>query len=81
MSDDNDKPGATVRQVQHKVTGDRDREAKALADRSDDDVDEQDARRAVQRAEGDLGPDEPANTDELATPADARAEARNQRRG
>ena len=80
MSDDNDKPGSTVRQVLHSITGDRDREAKALADRSDDDVDEEDARRAVQKAEGDLGKDQPAAPDELATPADAKREANAQPR-
>jgi hypothetical protein len=75
MSDDNDNAGATLRQVLHSVTGDRDREAKALKDRSDDDVDEADARRAVQKAEGDLGKDQPAAPDELATPTDAKREA------
>jgi hypothetical protein len=78
MNDDN--KGASARQVLHSLTGDRDREARALADRSDDEVDEEDARRAVQKAEGDLGPDEPAAPRELASPEVAKAE-RNQRRG
>lgn len=75
MSDENDGAGAKVRQVLHSLTGDRDREAKALADRSGDDVDEEAARHAVQKAEGDLGKDEPAAPDELATPEDAKREA------
>ncbi len=75
MSEENDSAGGKVRQVLHSLTGDRDREAKALADRSDDDVSEEDARRAVQKAEGDLGKDEPAAPDELATPSDAKREA------
>jgi hypothetical protein len=76
VSDDHGRAGGKVRQVLHSITGDRDREAKALADRAGDDVDEEDARRAVQKAEGDLGKDEPAAPDELATPEDAQAEAR-----
>ena len=43
---------APIRQLLHAATGDRDAEARALADRAGDDVDEDDARRAVARAHG-----------------------------
>jgi hypothetical protein len=44
---------APIRQLLHAATGDRDAEARALADRADDDVDENAARDAVARAHGD----------------------------
>jgi hypothetical protein len=66
-SDSDDAP--SLRQRIHQATGDRDREAKALADRFDDDVDEADAKLAVRRASGDL--EEPAAPDQTARPADA----------
>ena len=68
---DDDKP--TLRQVLHAATGDREAEAKALADRADGDVDEEDAELAVKRAHGDVaGQEDPAKSD-LASPADAEA--------
>jgi hypothetical protein len=65
-----DEPGA--RQLLHTATGDRDAEAKALADRSDDDVSGQDARTAVARAHGDVH-DREAPEHDVAAPDDARA--------
>lgn len=63
-----DTPSA--RQLLHAATGDRDAEAKALADRSGDEVSEQDAKAAVERAHGDVH-DERAPEHDVATPADA----------
>jgi hypothetical protein len=69
-SDENDTPSA--RQLLHAATGDREAEAKALADRSPDDVTEEDAGLAVKRAHGDqVG--EPQVDRDVATPADAGA--------
>jgi hypothetical protein len=60
----------TLRQRLHQATGDRDREAKALADRTAGDaVDEEDAKLAVRRASGDL--EEPAAPDQTARTTDA----------
>jgi hypothetical protein len=66
-----DPDKSSARQVLHAVTGDRDAEAKALEDQADD-VDEDDAKVAVQRAHGDREPGAAGNGD-LATPDDARA--------
>jgi hypothetical protein len=63
--------GVTAKQLLHAATGDRDAEAKALADRSGDDVDVDDAREAVGRAHGDLARDGKPESD-LASPDDAR---------
>jgi hypothetical protein len=65
-----DKPSLRLRQRLHQATGDRDAEAAALADRAGD-VSEEDALLAVRRAEGDFGPDEPAEKGDFATPEDA----------
>jgi hypothetical protein len=65
--------GVTVRQLLHAATGDRDAEARALADRADGDVDEDDARAAVGRAHGELARDGKPESD-IADPDDARAE-------
>jgi hypothetical protein len=69
-----DKPG--LRQRLHWATDDRDAEAKALADRVGDAVDEDAARLAVSRAHGEVrdgkGPDK---DDDLATADDAKAAA------
>jgi hypothetical protein len=65
---DDDSP--SLRQRIHQATGDREREARALADRADDEIDERDAETAVRRASGDQT--EPAADDQLATPTDAR---------
>lgn len=73
---DDDSP--SVRQRIHAATGDRDREAAALADRSPDDVTLEDAKVAVNRAHGESIED--VRTDsELASPADAE-DAAEQRR-
>jgi len=49
--------GPSLRQVLHAATGDRKKEAEALADRSADDVGEDEAEIAVRRAHGDIDPD------------------------
>lgn len=60
----------SLRQKLHWATGDRDAEAKAVADRAPEDVSEQDAKVAVNRAHGDSP--EPVRTDgSLATAEDA----------
>ena len=74
-----DKPSLRLRQRLHQATGDRDAEAAALADRTGD-VSEEDALLAVRRAEGDLGPDEPAEQSDFATTEDAEA-AKEERSG
>ena len=71
---DDDKP--SLRQKLNWATGDRDREAEALADRSPEGVTKHDAKVAVARAHGDDGVsedevDEPAPEDEIAKPSDA----------
>ena len=71
---DDDKP--SLRQKLSWATGDREREAEALADHSPEDVTKHDAKVAVARAHGDDGVsesevDEPAPEDEIASPADA----------
>jgi hypothetical protein len=79
MNDDrrNDPPtddvdeGVTARQLLHAATGDRDAEARALADRAGSDVDEDDARTAVGRAHGELERDGKPESD-IADPDDAR---------
>ena len=55
MAPKDDRP--SLRQVLHAATGDRKKEAEALADRSPDDVDEPDAEVAVRRAHGDIDQD------------------------
>jgi len=68
----------SMRQRLHAATGDRDREAAALADRSSDDVTLDDAKVAVNRAPGESIED--VRTDsELASPSDAQ-EAASERR-
>jgi hypothetical protein len=64
---------STLRQKLHWATGDRDAEAKALADESPDDVTPEDAKVAVLRAHGDAGVDAPGTRSTIATPADAEA--------
>ena len=71
---DNDKPG--LRQRLHWATDDRDAEAKALADRAGDAVDEEAARLAVLRAHGEVRDGkEPEKEDDLATVDDAKTAA------
>jgi hypothetical protein len=65
---DGDEP--SLRQKLHAATGDRDAEAKALADRSPREVDEQDAKVAVNRAHG-HAPDDVRPDSEIASPDDA----------
>ena len=71
---DDDKP--SLRQKLSWATGDREREAEALADNSPEGVTKHDAKVAVARAHGDDGVsesevDEPAPEDEIASPSDA----------
>jgi hypothetical protein len=65
-----DEPSA--RQLLHAATGDREAEAKALADRSDDEVTEKDAKAAVERAHGDVH-DRDRPEHDVASPEDAKA--------
>src|SRR3954452_11622020 len=68
-----DAAPASPRQLLHWATGDRQAEAKALADASDEEVTEEDAELAVRRSPGDLGSDDsPVDTD-VASPEDAEA--------
>lgn len=68
--DKDDEP--SLRQRLHAATGDRDAEAEALRDRTDDDeVTLADAKIAVQRARGERGADEPMTGHAFATPDDA----------
>jgi hypothetical protein len=53
---DDDAP--SLRQQFHAATGDRHKEAEALAERSADDVDVDDAEVAVRRAHGDIDGDQ-----------------------
>jgi hypothetical protein len=69
--DDSDKP--TLRQKLHAATGDRDAEAEALADRTEEDLGEDEAEIAVRRAHGDIPSPVPTPEDELARPQDAEA--------
>jgi hypothetical protein len=69
-----DKPG--LRQRLHWATDDRDGEAKALADRAGEEVDEEAARLAVDRAHGEVRDgQEPEKDDDLATADDAKVAA------
>jgi hypothetical protein len=72
---DHDDDSPTLRQRLHAATGDRDAEADALADASDDDVTPHDAKVAVQRSRGERGADEPTLDHDIATPGDAEAVA------
>lgn len=70
--DQDDTPSA--RQLLHAATGDRDAEAKALADRSPEDVGDDDAKAAVELAHGDIkGGPKPER--DVAAPEDAEAVA------
>jgi hypothetical protein len=71
---DNDSAWGKLRQLLHAATGDRDAEAKALADRAGDDVSEADALVAVERAHGERR-DEETEGVEVATVKDARVAA------
>lgn len=71
---DEDQP--SLRQRLHAATGDRDAEAKALAEDAGDEVTEADAKEAVQRAHGDSGAQESPIDHDVATPTDAKEEAR-----
>ncbi len=68
--DQNDSP--SVRQLLHAATGDRDAEAKALADRADVTVNEDDAAVAVKRAHGDQA-GKPRPGGDVASPEEAEA--------
>jgi hypothetical protein len=72
VRDENQDDKPSVRQLLHAATGDRDAEAKALADRADDDVDEDAAKVAVQLAQGDIhGGPKPER--DVASPEDVEA--------
>lgn len=73
-SEKSDSTGGKLRQLLHAATGDRDAEAKALADRAGEEVSEADALVAVERAHGERR-DEEAEGVEVATVKDARAAA------
>ena len=62
-----DKP--TIRQLIHWATGDRDAEAKALADAAEGSVSRDEAKRAVQAAHGDIPSDKAPDDSEVARPA------------
>ena len=68
--DQEDTP--SVRQLLHAATGDREAEAKALADRAGADVDEDAAKVAVKVAQGDIHGDTKPERD-VASPEDAKA--------
>ena len=68
--DDTEEDSPSLRQKLHWATGDRSKEAEALADRSPDPVGEEDAKVAVNRAHGD-SPDRVDTDDPLASPDDA----------
>ncbi len=70
--DQDDKP--TARQLLHAATGDRDAEAKALADRSPEDVSTDHAKVAVELAHGDVKGGRRPDRD-VAAPEDAKAVA------
>jgi hypothetical protein len=75
MAEKDDKP--SLRQRLHWATDDRDAEAKALADRAGEAVDEEAARLAVSRAHGEVRDgNETEKEDDLATADDAKAAAR-----
>lgn len=67
--DREDEP--SLKQKLHAATGDRDAEAEALAEHAPPEVTEEDAKRAVQRAHGEAGRDEPRPDDAVARPTDA----------
>jgi len=67
--------GPSWRQRLHAATGDRDAEADALADRSDEDVTERDARIAVLRVRGEDGVSDAQTDQAIANPDDARSVA------
>ncbi|MGD9792508.1 MAG: hypothetical protein AB7V43_03410 [Acidimicrobiia bacterium] len=68
---DPEKP--TLRQKLHWATGDRDAEAKALADRSTSEIDEDDAQLAVRRAHGEIrdGAQDTVDGSDIASTEDA----------
>ncbi len=76
--DDDTTERPSMAQRLHAATGDRDAEAEALRRHSDDEVEHDDAKIAVQRAHGEAGADRPMAVDahpdeELAVPSDAEA--------
>ncbi len=71
-----DSMESVVRQALHVATGDREAEAKALADRTGGDVDEEVTREAVRRTHGDVAGGTPSlrhPVSETATADDVRA--------
>ena len=82
---DQDRETPSLRQRLHAATGDRRAEAQVLADEAGDEVTEADAETAVRVAHGDIPSDAPGSAGprsaptDVATPADAEAEARRRR--
>lgn len=72
-AEDDDAGKPSLRQRLHAATGDRDREADALAERAGDDVSSDDAEIAVRRAHNDIGGDDRKAKSDLAEPEDAEA--------
>ena len=72
-TDEHDTRPPNARQLLHWATGDRQAEAKALADASDEEVTEDDAELAVRRSHGDLGAKQSPVEGDLAAPEDADA--------
>lgn len=71
-----DSTESVVRQAVHVATGDRDAEAKALAERAGGAVDDDEAREAVRRTHGDVAGGTPSGehvASETATADDVRA--------
>jgi hypothetical protein len=68
-----DTSGTSVRQLLHWATGDREAEAKALADASLGGVSVEEAATAVKEAHGDLGSDRHHDDSDVATVDDAQA--------
>jgi hypothetical protein len=71
-TDGGEAEGPGLRQKLHWATGDRDAEARALADRAGDAVDEEDAYVAVKRAHGELRDELESGGEQLATVEEAR---------
>jgi hypothetical protein len=72
--DDQDDDQPSARQLLHAATGDREAEGKALADRAEGDVSEEEAEETVRRAHGDVH-GEPSPERDVASPEDAEAVA------
>jgi hypothetical protein len=65
---------ATLRQKLHWATGDREKEAEALAERTDGEVTSEEAERAVHKVHGDSGAADADTGGTIASTQDAEAE-------